>query len=770
MEPETSYTRRLAAIAFADVAGWSRLIEQNDAATLTAWKAVRSDLIEPKIQENSGRLLEIAGDAVLVEFPSAVAAVKWALELQRGLADRNARAALAPGLTMRIGVNVEDVIVDGDKLVGSGVNVAARIQQLAEPGEILVTEAVHDYVRNKMAVSLEDLGERHVKNISRTLKLYRASDNGVRSSQTYSDAAPAGAATAALLTIERTAPTEQAAGAAANIPAIEQVVGNIPLPYRPSRKRTATSDTLVLEFPSAREAAESAFAIRTSFSSATAQGEPGARTALRMSIESSERKNGRNGQNGHAAARLSELAGPQEILVSAEIRDQLTDGLDVSLEDLGEHQLSGSKRKVRAFRISPPGARAGSPGGGDPPGGRRGSDQPSIAVLPFRNLSGDPANDYLGDVIAEDVISALSRLTDLIVISRLSTAAFRRRRYEPRGVAEALDVRYVLSGSLYTSGSLLRITADLSDAATGHVVWAERFESALSGIFDLQDQVARAISQRLGPQMSQLELQRARAAQPETLTAYQRTLRAIDHFHRSTQKDLDLARSLLESAIEADASYVTPYAWLAHWYVRRVGQGWSADPQRDAIEAKRYSQAALEKDATNPHALAVSGLVLGYLYKDLEAAIELHNRALAINPSAAPAWAWSSSAYAWHGDGSEGVRRSYRAIELSPLDPQMYLFTSMAAAAHAVAGLYDKAIELCRRSLRLNRMFVSSHRILTLSLSLSGRRDDAREAAAELLRLEPNLTASGFLRRYPGSESAHASTFAEALSLAGVPP
>lgn len=758
MEQQDSYSRRLAAIAFADVAGWSRLIEQNDAATLTAWKAVRSELIEPKIQEHSGRLLEIAGDAVLVEFPSAVAAVQWAVDLQKGLADRNTGGATPTTLTMRVGVNVEDVIVDGDKLVGSGVNVAARIQQLAEPGEILVTKAVRDYVHNKLSIALEDLGERHVKNISRTLQLYRVRDKDVRQPQIDSDAAPPATTGGVLLTIERATPDPQGAG----VTEIEQLVQSIALPSKPSRKLAAAAgNALVLEFPSAREAAESAFAIRN---------ESGHHAMLRMGIETREQVAGRN---GHSAARLSALAGPKEILVSADVRDQLVEGLDVSVEDLGEHQLAGTKRTVRAFRVSPPRTRAGSAagGGGGPGGGSRGgADRPSIAVLPFRNLSGDAANDYLGDIIAEDVISNLSRLIDLIVISRLSTTAFRRRPYEPRGVAEALGVRYVLSGSLYTSGSRLRITADLSDAATGHVVWAERFESSLTGIFDLQDQLARAISQRLVPYMRQRELQRARSAQPETLSAYERTLRGIDHFHRSTQRDLDTARSLLESAIEADPSYVTPYAWLAHWHVRRVGQGWSADPQRDAIEANRYSQAALEKDATNPHALAVSGLVLGYLYKDLEAAIELHNRALAINPSAAPAWAWSTSAYAWQGDGSEAVRRSHRAIELSPLDPQMYLFTSMAAAAHAVAGLHDKAIELCRRSLRLNRMLVSSHRILTLSLSLSGRRDDAREAAAELLRLEPNLTASGFLRRYPGSKSAHARTFAEALSAAGVPP
>jgi len=679
------------------------------------------------------------------------------------LADRNARAALAPGLTMRIGVNVEDVIVDGDKLVGSGVNIAARIQQLAEPGEILVTKAVHDHVQNKMAVSLEDMGERRVKNISRTLKLYRVRDSGAPSSETYSEAPPGRASTGAFLTIERTA--AEAAGNAA--PAIEHILEKIPLPSHPARKRTATRDTLVLEFRSAREAAESAFAIRNGYGLAAAQGAPGMRPALRMGIESVGRT---NGQNGHAAERLSELAGPQEILVSAEVRDQLIEGLDVSLEDLGEQQLSGSKRKVRAFRVSPPGSGAGSPGGADSPGGRRGGDAPSIAVLPFSNLSGDPANDYLGEVIAEDVISALSSLTDLIVISRLSTTAFRRRPYEPRSVAETLAVRYVLSGSLYTSGSRLRIAADLSDAATGQVVWAERFESSISGIFELQDRLWKAISQRLLPYVRQLELQRARSAHPESLSAYERTLRAIDHFHRSSQADQDTARSLLESAIEADPSYVTPYAWLAHWYVRKVGQGWSDNPQRDAIEANRYSQAALERDATNAHALTVSGLVVGYLYKDLESAIELHNRALTINPSAASAWLWSTSAYAWRDDGAEAVQRSHRAIELSPLDPQMYMFTSIAGTAYAVAGLYDKAIELCRRSLRLNRMFASTHRTLTLSLSLSGREQEAGDAGIELLKLEPSLTVSGFLKRYPGSESAHAKVFAQALSAAGIPP
>lgn len=754
MTPGETYKRRLAAIAFADVAGWSRLIEQNDVATLTAWKAVRGQLIEPKINEHSGRLLEIAGDAVLVEFPSAVAAVKWALDIQKGLAEQNANAAAASAFRMRIGVNVEDVIVDGDRLVGDGVNVAARILQLAEAGEIVVTKAVRDYIQNKMAVALDDLGERRLKNISRTIRLYRVRPDGVTRPAAPSERpAREAAAPNALLMVENPDATTGSD--------IEQMLAGGTLPYKPARKWAAPGGALMLEFHNAREAAGTAFAIRDAWNQAPGRKQPGAGPALRMGIEI-------DGKSVAAYAkpegRLSSLAAPEEILISAEVRDQLVDGLDAWIEDLGERPLSAARKRVRTFRVSP---RKSS---GPPDQMRRSGDRPSIAVVPFANLSGDPGNEYLGDLIAEDVISHLSRQIDLTVISRLSTAAFRGRPYEPRSVAEALDVRYVVSGSLHTSGSRLRISADLSEAGTGQVVWAERFDGSLTGIFELQDQLAKAISRRLVPHVRQLELQRARSAQPETLTAYERTLRAIDHFHHSSPTDLEEARALLESAIEADASYVTPYAWLAHWYVRRIGQGWSDNPQRDTIEANRYAEAALQRDPTDAQALTVSGLVVGYLNKDLESAVDLHNRALTINPSSASAWLWSTSAYAWLGDGSEAVQRSHRAIELSPFDPQMYMFTSIAGTAHAVAGMYDKAIELCRRSLRLNRMFASTHRILTLSLWLSGREREAREAAQELLKLEPNLTAARFLRRFPGSDSPQARVFAEALSAAGIPP
>ena len=544
---------------------------------------------------------------------------------------------------------------------------------------------------------------------------------------------------------------------------------NDELPPRQGRMVKSQGDGLLAEFDSAVDAVECAIAMQSRIEKSEAALPPEKRIRLRIGINLADVMADEidlYGDGVNLAARLMALGGPQEIIISAAVRDQLTDGLGVTIADLGEQRIKGMSRPVRAFRAGPPSSLTSGFRGRV----RRAGDRPSIAVLPFHNLSRDPAHDFLGDLIAEDLIGDLSRLTDLFVISRLSTTPFRDRPYEPRNIAELLGVRYVLSGSLQTSGTRLRLMAELTQAEAGHVIWTERFEGSLADIFDLQDRLSQDIARRVVPYVRDLELQRARAQRPENLTAYELTLRAIDHFHRSSHEDLNQARALLEAAIEADPAYVTPYAWLAHWYVRRVGQGWSDDPNRDKMEAIRYANSALDIGGTDPLTLTVYGLVAGYLNKDFEGAITHFDRALTINPSAASAWVWSTSAYAWLGNGEEAVRRSHRAIELSPFDPLMYTFTSIAGTAHVVAGQYDKAIDFCRRSLRQNRMFASTHRILAISLALAGRVDEAREAAGELLKLEPTLTVSGFAQRYPGSASAQAKVFCEALTIAGVPP
>lgn len=540
------------------------------------------------------------------------------------------------------------------------------------------------------------------------------------------------------------------------------------LPRWNGRIVKSTGDGMLVEFGGAVDAVESALAMQARIEAGNSDLALDLQIHLRIGINFAEVVADEIDLYGHGvnlAARLMALGGAGETIVSAAVRDQLTDGLGVKIEDLGERKLKGIERPVRAFRAWPPGPLPARPSDR----AQHAGDRPSIAVLPFRNLSQDPAHEFLGELIAEDLIVSLSRSTDMFVISRLSTSPFRGRLYEPRTVADVLGVRYVLSGRMQTSGSRLRLMAELTEAASGEVIWADRFEGELTDIFDLQDRLSRDISLRVVPYLRQHELHRARSARPENLTAYERTLRAVDHLHRSTHEDLDEARSLLEGAIASDAQYGTAHAWLARLHVLRVGQGWSPDRAGDVAAASRHAEIAIDIDDTDSWALAVHGLVSGYLNKDLESAIATFNRALTINPSEASAWVWSTAVHAWMGHGGEAVARAHRAIELSPFDPHMYVFLAVAGTAHAVAGQYDKAIDLGRRSLRRNRMYLATHRLLVIALALSGRIEEARQAAAGLLELEPELTVARFRQRYPGSASLQTEQFCAALAIAGVP-
>jgi adenylate cyclase len=558
------------------------------------------------------------------------------------------------------------------------------------------------------------------------------------------------------------------AGTVARWRELMAAVAAVDLPKSGGRRVKLQGDGMLAEFESTVAAVECALAIQSRTMRSESSIDPQRRIRLRMGAHVADviaDEFDIYGDGVNLAARLRDLGGPDEIVVSAAVRDQITDGLGVTVEDLGERRLKGFERPIRAFRAWPPGPVTGPSSDRR----RRAGDRPAIAVLPFRSLGNNPRHAFLGDLVADDLIGDLSRLTDLFVISRLSTAPFRDRLFEPRNVAEILGVRYVLSGTMLASDERVRLMAELTEAESGRAIWADRFEGRLADIFALQDQLSTEIAVRVVPMLRRLELRRARAQRPDVLTAYERTLRAIDHLHRSTVEDLEEARALLESAIKSDPNYSAPHAWLGRLHVLRVGQGWSVDPKSDAAEAKRHVDAALESDPQDPWATSVHGLIAAYLDKDLDAALERYERALTVNPSAVSAWAWSASANAWLGNGAKAVSLIQRAIDLSPLDPHMYAFTSIAGAAEASSGNYAAAIAWARRSLRENRMFTSSHRVLTIALTLSGQADEGRKAATELMALEPGLTVGGFRKRYPGSESAHVETFCEALAAAGVP-
>jgi adenylate cyclase len=395
--------------------------------------------------------------------------------------------------------------------------------------------------------------------------------------------------------------------------------------------------------------------------------------------------------------------------------------------------------------------------------------EPSIAVLPFRSLTGDPAHGFVAEGLVEDLIDALSRVPNFFVISRLSTLAFRNQDRQPREIGDMLGVRYVLSGSVRVLGDRLRLTIELTDTQLGAALWFSKLDERFVDLFEVQDRLTEMIVRKVAPHLHAAEVNRIRVKRPESVEAYDLLLRAQENMYNSSREVFQSAEALFDAAIEKDPHYGSALAWRAYWHVLRVGQGWSPDPADDAAQADIFARSAIEWNSAEPMAFAVHGHVVSYLYKDFDLALRRFETALSINASAAPAWLWSASTQAWMGNGSRAVEEINKAIALSPYDPLMYAYSSIAAIAYLTDGQYQRAIECALRSLRENRTYTASYRLLVIALALSGREDEARASVRRLLELEPGLTVAGWRRRYPGSTSSHADLFCDALAAAGVP-
>ena len=403
----------------------------------------------------------------------------------------------------------------------------------------------------------------------------------------------------------------------------------------------------------------------------------------------------------------------------------------------------------------------------DPAGESR--REPSIAVLPFRNLSGDPAHHVIAEGLAEDLIEALSRVPNFFVISRLSTLAFRNQDRHPREIGDALGVRYVLSGSMRILDDRLRLTIELTDTQLGAALWYSKLDERYVDLFEVQDRLSEMIVRKVAPYLHAAEMNRIRVKRPDSLEAYDLFLRAQENMHNSARSVFETSEALFDAAIAKDPHYAAALAWRAYWHVLRVGQGWSPDPADDAMQADWFARTAIERNSMEPMALAVHGHVASYLYKDFDLAFRRFETALRINANAAPAWLWSAAAQAWIGNGSRAIEEINKAMALSPYDPLMYAYSGNAAMAYLVDGQYERAVECALRSLRENRTYTSANRQLIMALVLAGREDEARASARRLLELEPGLTVAGFRRRYPGSDSPHADLFCDALARAGIP-
>ena len=471
------------------------------------------------------------------------------------------------------------------------------------------------------------------------------------------------------------------------------------------------------------------------------------------------------GDGVNIAARLAELANPGETIVSAQVRDQLASGVEASVEDLGEQRLRNRERAVRAFRAWPP----AQTGAWVPSVAVQAHGRPSVAVIPFQLRSDDARFESIGDGLADDVIASLSRMADFFVISRLSTMAFRRSPLGVRRIGELLGVQYVLSGSVQTAYPQALLMAELADARDGRIVWTQRFQGDLADIFAMQGDLARKVVHSVAPFVRSLELHRARITNFDQLDAYALTLRGLELMHRLAREDFMNARRAFETAIARDPVSPRPHAWLAKWHVLRVANGASDDAAQDSALATACAERALACDPDDALALAVAGHVEARSRDDLDAAEIRLAQALAANPNEPLAWLWTGITHAWRGRGREAVECSERALSLSPLDPMIYYFNSLASTAHLLAGSYERALELSERSLRDNLLHTPTLRTLAAAQMELGRVREARDTVRQLLKVEPGLTVTAFRARYPGRATPEGERFMAALVAAGVP-
>jgi adenylate cyclase len=580
--------RRLAAILAADVAGYSRLMGADEEGTLTRLKAIRREVADPKIKEHRGRIVKTTGDGLLLEFASVVDAVRCAVEVQREIAERNTEVPPDRRIELRMGINLGDIIKDGRDIYGDGVNVAARLEVLAEPGGICVSRVVRDQVRDKLDFSFEDMGEQQVKNIARPIRIHR------------------------ILLGDRTETSELIPSGAANLP----------------------------------------------------------------------------------------LALP---------------------------------------------------------------DKPSIAVLPFQNMSGDPEQEYFADGMVEEIITALSRIRWLFVIARNSSFTYKGRAIDVTQVGRELGVLYVLEGSVRKAGGRVRITAQLIDAANSAHLWADRFDGSLEDVFELQDKVAISVAGVVEPTLQAAEFRRSAARPTNDLTAYDLYLRALAPI-RSGEWERERylqGLDLLGQAIKRDGRYGSALALAAFCHEALHTAGWTADSRAEESEAVNLARRALRVAGSDPEVLGLAARVLGHFGEDLAAAIALIERALELNPNFALGWQWSGWLRLWAGQPDVGIGHFETSMRLDPLHGRAgpYLGIGM---GHFFARRFEQAATTLRLSLQEVPSWVPTFRFLASCYAHMGRLDEARQTVRRLRELTNDVVPSATHWRNPE----HRKLYLEGLRLA----
>jgi len=565
-----SQTRRLAAILAADVAGYSRLMGADEEGTLERLKALRSELFDPKFAEHRGRIVKTTGDGLLVEFASVVDAVRCAVEVQQAMSERDTDVAADSRIELRIGINLGDVIVEGDDLYGDGVNIAARIEALADPGGVFVSNTVHDQVRDRLPFAFEDLGEQQVKNIARPVRVYRVRDAGAAAKSPSGPAPPA-----------------------------------LPLP-----------------------------------------------------------------------------------------------------------------------------------------------DKPSIAVLPFANLSGDPEQEYFADGMAEEIITALSRIRWLFVIARNSSFTYKGQAVDVKQVGRELGVLYVLEGSVRKGGNRVRITAQLIEAKSGAHLWADRFDGSLEDVFDLQDKVAVSVAGIIEPALQRAEMRRSAERPTTDLSAYDLYLRALAIHFPASKESVSKALSLLEQAITIDPHYGRALSWAAVCLRTLTINRWIDAPDAGRRKAVEFTRKALQVTDNDPGVLGNAAIVLAEFGEDIGVPMALVDRALALNPSDARCWYASGVVRLWAGQPDVAISHVETSLRLSPRE-RTGTSQSRLGEARFFQRRFDEAASTLLLSIQENPGAPVAYRFLAACYAHMGRLDEARSIIGQLRSITAVVVPSALPYRNP---------------------
>jgi len=559
--------RKLAAILAADVAGYSRLMGADEEGTLTRLKAHRRELIDPKIAEHRGRIVKTTGDGLLVEFASPVEAVRCASEIQKAMREREGSLPEEGRIEIRVGINLGDVIIDEDDVYGDGVNIAARLEALADPGGVVISSTVFEQVRDRVPDSFEDLGDQQVKNIARPVRVYRL--------------------------------------AHLRTPASPTAMSPLPLP-----------------------------------------------------------------------------------------------------------------------------------------------DKPSIAVLPFQNMSGDPEQEYFADGMVEEIITALSRIRWLFVIARNSSFTYKGQPVDVKQVGRELGVRYVLEGSVRKAGGRVRITAQLIDALTGTHLWADRFDGSLEDVFELQDKVAISVAGVIEPTLQAAEIRRSSARPTSDLTAYDFYLRALPHQFSFASDRSALVLDLLGRAIDRDPRYGPALAVAAFFHAQLDVNGWTDDREATRRTAIDLARRALRTAPDDPEVLAPSAFVLAWFGEDINVAIGLVDRCLDLNPSFARGWYWSAVLRLFAGQPDLAIKHFEASLRLSPRDRFGAPLTGIGIALF-FSRRFDEAVAKLRMALEQLPTFALPYQFLASCFAHMGRIDEARDIVSQLRSLTPVVVPSGAQFRNP---------------------